>query len=331
MSIIPVPRLVIVLFFLAAGFARTDAAVAQTASPSGQDLLNTATTSLNAATQSNDDANKVASQAQYMVLNATVPTAATASAKKANSDAQAALAAANDAQAAAVKMNKQLTAASDISALKSNATAQAANASYQLANNNAQRDNLKNLSSANAADQSNNASEQATNATSQTANKAAQTGTDASGGGKNSNCSVRSSTQTSWCVVTGVFAIPFRAELTGKKDVLGGVSADFFVGININPNGSLLPASFKPTFLVYAGYLPSLSSTSSSSSGQSSSGTGALDFGIGLAFPVDLGIMPSSNQTAHFGLAFGFDQTSSSNKYAYNGKPYISAFYALSF
>lgn len=126
------------------------------------------------------------------------------------------------------------------------------------------------------------------------------------------------------CMVTGAFTIPFRAELSGKKDVLGGVSADIFVGM------SFPKVTWAPTLLVYAGYLPTFSSTNSNGS-SSTNGTGAVDFGAGLAFPFSLGINPDINQTPHFGVVVGFDQTSAANKFAYNGKPYISAFVGLSF
>jgi hypothetical protein len=136
----------------------------------------------------------------------------------------------------------------------------------------------------------------------------------------------------SWCMVTGAMAIPFRAELTGKKDVLGGVSADLFVGVNLTGFANWLGVSsdLAPTVLVYAGYLPSLSSSNSgtSTSSGSGSGSGAVDFGLGFAVPVyDV----TDTKVVHAGVVIGFNVTSGANKFAYNGKPYISAFAALSF
>src|SRR5579872_1638529 len=51
------------------------------------------------------------------------------------------------------------------------------------------------------------------------------------------------------CLVTGAMSIPFRAELTGKKDVFGGFSADVFVGLNIHTSWT---QGLPPTFLFYA-------------------------------------------------------------------------------
>lgn len=134
------------------------------------------------------------------------------------------------------------------------------------------------------------------------------------------------------CAALGAMIIPFRAELSGKKDVFGGVSADLFVGFNFW--GDFLGLSFLPipeeravTFLVYAGYLPTFNTTNASA-GTTGNGSGAVDFGAGFSFPVwDL----TQTKVVHVGAVVGFDVTSGSNKFAYNGKPYISVFAGLSF
>jgi hypothetical protein len=150
--------------------------------------------------------------------------------------------------------------------------------------------------------------------------------------GQNGNCTIRASVHTTICLVTGAIAIPFRAELTGNKDVLGGISGDLFVGANLNPDkDSNFYGALQPTLLVYVGYLPTLSSSTAGGSSSGSSTSGALDFGVGVALPIPSGVNPSSNQTSHIGVVLGTDQTSTSNHYEYNGKLYLSVFAGLSF
>jgi hypothetical protein len=133
------------------------------------------------------------------------------------------------------------------------------------------------------------------------------------------------------CIVTGALAIPFRAQLSGQHDVNPGISGDAFFGVNFTPFGA---GGFSMTPLVYVGYLPTLSSTnaSSGSPGSNSNGStsGALDTGLGIAFPVTTGFNPSSSTKPHIGFVIGTDVTGS-NKYAYNGKLYASVLIGFNF
>jgi hypothetical protein len=128
------------------------------------------------------------------------------------------------------------------------------------------------------------------------------------------------------CFVAGAFGIPFRAQLSGKKDVFGGVSGDVFAGMNISWGNTA-----SVTLLVYAGYLPTFNTTNSQTStttGQTANNTGntsgtggALDFGVGISTPIlDL----TTNQKMNIGVVIGTDVTGSSNRYSYNGKPYLA-------
>jgi hypothetical protein len=148
----------------------------------------------------------------------------------------------------------------------------------------------------------------------------------------------KQSGERSVCLVAGALAIPFRYQLTGNKDILGGVSGDLFAGVNITLGGF-----GSITLLGYVGYLPTFSTTTSTAAGSgggngtSSSSTptpasstnstgGALDAGIGVALPVMFGTKPS-----HVGIVAGTDRTGKSNNYAYNGKWYLSVLIGFDF
>jgi hypothetical protein len=129
------------------------------------------------------------------------------------------------------------------------------------------------------------------------------------------------------CFVGGLFAIPFRAELSGKKDIYGGVSGDFFAGFNFS-----FPNNWYFTVLAYAGYLPTFSTASvqtANNTGSTSGTGGALDFGVGISMPVPLNI--SNQSKGLIGIVIGTDVTGSSNRYPYNGKPYISVLLGANF
>jgi hypothetical protein len=139
------------------------------------------------------------------------------------------------------------------------------------------------------------------------------------------------------CFVSGVIAIPFRAELSGKHDIYPGISGDVFAGVNLRPFRS----DFTFTPFIYVGYLPTLANTQSTSSTTSgatqSSGTssngmsnGALDVGVGLAVPLNTGFDPTSNTHAHIGVVVGSDITGST-QYAYNSKLYASILIGFNF
>jgi hypothetical protein len=139
------------------------------------------------------------------------------------------------------------------------------------------------------------------------------------------------------CLVAGALVIPFRYELSGNKDVLGGVSGDLFAGVNFS-----LPNGFGSIVVLgYVGYLPTFNSTSSSTTG-SSSGTsssssstsasatnstgGALDAGFGITLPVTF-----AGKASNVGIVVGTDRTGRSNNYAYNAKWYTSVLIGFNF
>lgn len=108
----------------------------------------------------------------------------------------------------------------------------------------------------------------------------------------------------------GILAVPFKAELSGNQDVFGAATVGGYFGWQF-PVGEI-----KLTPIGFAGYSQNIGTDASTN-------TSFVTYGGGVLVPVGI------TKMLEFGVVVGFDHTASSNNYAYNDKPWVSALIAV--
>ena len=116
----------------------------------------------------------------------------------------------------------------------------------------------------------------------------------------------------------GVLTVPFKYHLTGAKDFTGSASLGSYLGYRTDNEG----LGYGTTFLAFIG-ASNISVPEQSNSGSNTQGGSTTThnlFGVSYGF----GAVATIKGSFQAGLVIGADRVSNSEKYQYNGKPWLA-------